>query len=109
MTGRLYNQLRELARATAIALAMSTKAVDDDTGAQQPTATSNEGQLTAEQLGIVLAKLLQCTPDNPSVTRLLQVAYADPEVDEDVASVVISMDAIVSLDDLFHQVHVDGR
>lgn len=111
LTNRLFNQFRELAHATAISLAMSTKAVESkeepygEVGA--PKTVSAECRLTAHQLGLVIAKLLQCDPQHSSVLQLIQAAFArdvDFEEDNSLKSVSISMDSVVSLDELFHQV-----
>lgn len=112
LTGRLYTHLRERARATAVALTVSTTPQNGEETEHTEVAqavptlmTSNECLLTAKQLGLVLSQLFKCVPEHTSVIRLLQIAFADPNADEDYESVEIPVDETVSLDDLFAQVN----
>lgn len=64
-------------------------------------------RLTTYQLSLVLAKLLDCEPQNPSVIRLVQAALVSNDEEEDERSnamAAIPMDDVVCLEDLFHQV-----
>ncbi|KAL5110818.1 Translin-associated factor X-interacting protein 1 [Taenia crassiceps] len=120
LTGRLFGQLREMAHATAIAFALSNKSTElgGETVSVAPTATTDETEaakksnaecrLTAHQLGIILAKLLQCEPHNPAVVRLIQAAVIREdgsygEEGGELATTAIDMDMSVSLEELFHQ------
>lgn len=115
LTGRLFNQLRELANAIAITLTMSTKPKDkiEKTAPETPNLESSTGssgyRLTTYQLSLVLAKLFDCEPQHPSVIRLVQVALVgndEEEYDEGSTTMAaIPMDDVVSLEDLFHQVN----
>uniref|UniRef100_A0A0R3X279 Translin-associated factor X-interacting protein 1 n=1 Tax=Hydatigena taeniaeformis TaxID=6205 RepID=A0A0R3X279_HYDTA len=126
LTGRLFSQLREMAHATAIAFAVPTKPteVGEETMSDAakaitngkevskvppPLTTSNtECHLTAHQLGIVLAKLLQCEPQSSAVLSLIQAALmpedgSDEAEGEILATTVIDMDTMISLEELFRQ------
>ncbi|VDK32746.1 unnamed protein product [Taenia asiatica] len=120
LTGRLFGQLREMAHATAIAFALSKKPTEagGETVSVAATAVTDgnealrepntECRLTAHQLGIILAKLFQCEPQNPAVLRLIQAAVTrengiDEEEGEALATTAIDMDMLVSLEELFHQ------
>lgn len=121
LTGRLFGQLREMAHATAIAFALSTKPMEagEETVGVVPNAATGENEaarepnaecrLTAYQLGIILAKLLQCEPQNSAVLRLIQAAViredgSDEEEGEALATTAIDMNMPISLEELFHQV-----
>ncbi|KAL5965660.1 Exocyst complex component 3 [Taenia solium] len=119
LTGRLFGQLREMAHATAIAFALSKKPTEagGETVSVAATAVTDgnealrepktECRLTAHQLGIILAKLFQCEPQNPAVLRLIQAAVIrdgnDEGEGEALATTAIDMDMLVSLEELFHQ------
>ncbi|VDL59731.1 unnamed protein product [Hymenolepis diminuta] len=115
LTGRLFNQLRELANATAIALTMSTEPQEpSEERLNQQEAQNTESQskstgcrLTTYQLSLVLAKLLDCEPQDPSVIRLVQAALVsndeEGEDEKSNAMTAIPMDDVVCLEDLFHQ------
>ncbi|CDS42009.1 translin associated factor X interacting protein [Echinococcus multilocularis] len=126
LTGRLFSQLREMAYATAIAFALSTKPAGEEgetvgtaataatdvneapSESPAPITPNTECRLTIHQLSIVLAKLLQCEPQNPTVLRLIQAAViredgSNEEEGDPAAATDIDMDMIVSLEELFHQ------
>nr|CDS25442.1 translin associated factor X interacting protein [Hymenolepis microstoma] len=112
LTGRLFNQLRELANAIAIALTMSQEPTEEKNNPQEAQNTESQlkstgCRLTTYQLSLVLAKLLDCEPQNPSVIRLVQAALVSNneewEDEESFAMAAIPMDDVVCLEDLFHQ------
>ncbi|KAM7537768.1 hypothetical protein Aperf_G00000072965 [Anoplocephala perfoliata] len=112
LTGRLFNKLRELANAIAITLTMSTKpkeATDTtapETSNLESSAESSAYRFTTYQLSLVLAKLLDCEPQHPSVIRLVQAALVDSnekEYEDSTPMAAIPMDDVISLEDLFQQ------
>ncbi|VDN96271.1 unnamed protein product [Rodentolepis nana] len=112
LTGRLFNQLRELANAIAIALTMSEEPTEVKHTQHEAQNTESQPKstgcrLTTYQLSLVLAKLLDCEPQNPSVIRLVQAALVgnneEWEDEGSYAMAAIPMDDVVCLEELFHQ------
>uniref|UniRef100_A0A5K3FL53 HOOK domain-containing protein n=1 Tax=Mesocestoides corti TaxID=53468 RepID=A0A5K3FL53_MESCO len=106
LTGRLFNQLREIAHATAIAFSMTTEPTGEKvTDVQLAKPKRSDCQLSVRQLSVVLAKLLQCTPDHESITRLIKIAFTNDDIDDSETTLQtgISMDATVSLEELFYR------